>query len=323
MRDNVRLIETSATRRYAGSFLLDDLQIDVRARSIRRRRIRRSPTGSSVLTGRSRAGTRGALRRAVHGRAAGADEGGDRGLKRIRAAHPDFVILNGDIVDTGYRRTSRWPRAPGGRRLRPREGGRAAESGPKRCRTTCRQPRVVRDRQLERVEGAVRRALSVLRPQGRALILLNSTRGTLRGSDWDQLPMPRARCTARRRTRRSRTSSCRAPPDQGSGPDRGEPARRPQRGGADRAPAERLRRDDRKGRGAHGLPRPDRQRAPGRRRPVHGVAVVGQVTLRHAGPRRLTGWVRSASTRAPRIAGCAPTCARSRSRSRSRDRTRW
>src|SRR5262249_24387374 len=102
--DNVRLIATAATRLYKGSFLIDDLQIDVPSEIdppapdplLADRLI--SPDGS--LDGKF---TYAALSDAQFTAAQPElTKVAIAALKRIRAQHPDFLILNGDIVDTGY-----------------------------------------------------------------------------------------------------------------------------------------------------------------------------------------------------------------------------
>jgi hypothetical protein len=102
--DNVRLIETAATKLYKGSFLLDDLEVDVPSEID-------APAPDPLLAdrlispdGNLAAAWSFAALSDVQFTAASPEltKVAIAALERIRATHPDFVVLNGDIVDTGY-----------------------------------------------------------------------------------------------------------------------------------------------------------------------------------------------------------------------------
>ena len=127
--DNVRLIETVATRQYKGSFILDDLEVDVPSEIA-------TPAPDAPLADRfiSADGsldadwTFAALSDVQFTAAAPAlTKVAIAALKRIRAQHPDFVVLNGDIVDTGFAADVALAKQhAGGRRVRPDRLRRAA-----------------------------------------------------------------------------------------------------------------------------------------------------------------------------------------------------
>ncbi len=191
--DNVRLIETSATRRYAGSFLLDDLQIDVPSEidppapdpPLADRLI--SPDGSV-------SGWNFAALSDVQFTAAQPEltKVAIAALKRIRAAHPDFVILNGDIVDTGYPEDIALAKSTleaGGCDLV--KAGEQPNPGPDEvpCYYVPGNHESFGTDNLNAWKAQFGAPYRYFDHKGVRFILLNSTRGTLRGSDWDQLPM--------------------------------------------------------------------------------------------------------------------------------------
>ena len=102
--DNVRLIETAAARQYKGSFVLDDLEVEVPSDIA-------TPAAEAPLAdrlidadGTIDADWSFAALSDVQFTAAAPDLSrvAIAALKRIRTHDPDFVVLNGDIVDTGY-----------------------------------------------------------------------------------------------------------------------------------------------------------------------------------------------------------------------------
>ncbi len=143
--DNVRLIETAAARQYKGSFILDDLEVDVPSEI-------ETPAAEAPLADRlidadgelpTDADWTFAALSDVQFTAAAPDlsQVAVAALKRIRTHNPDFVVLNGDIVDTGYQADVDAGQADArGRRLRPGRDRRARRAhrghGARAC--TCR-----------------------------------------------------------------------------------------------------------------------------------------------------------------------------------------
>src|SRR5262249_7772800 len=103
--DNVRLIETAAAKLYKGSFIVDDLEVEVPSQI-------QTPAPDPLLADRlitptgdlSGSDWTFATLSDVQFTAAAPDlsKVAVAALKRIRTHHPDFVVLNGDIVDTGF-----------------------------------------------------------------------------------------------------------------------------------------------------------------------------------------------------------------------------
>jgi Phosphodiester glycosidase/Calcineurin-like phosphoesterase/Collagen triple helix repeat (20 copies) len=196
--DNVRFIETAAARLYRGSLVIDDLEVDV---------------PSEVQTPADAPLKRDALISA-DGRL---PTGGDRfqfatlsdvqftaanqemvpvaiqSLRRIRAQRPDFVVLNGDIVDTGYPADVALAR-----RVLTDGGCNLVEAGrpvPAPTANTVPCYYVPGNHESYGTDNLVPWSAEFGRPfgtfdhKGTRVVLLNSTRGTLRGSDFAQLPM--------------------------------------------------------------------------------------------------------------------------------------
>ena len=119
-------------------------------------------------------------------------------LKRMRAQHPDFVVLNGDIVDTGYPADialAKQTLEAGGCDL--------VASGPPNAPSGDRVPCLYvpgnhesyGTDDLDAWKAVFGSPYRTFDHKGVRFVLLNSTRGTLRGSDWTQLPMLRERST--------------------------------------------------------------------------------------------------------------------------------
>src|SRR5690606_21923190 len=105
--DNVRFIETAAARQYRGSLVLDDLTVDVpsEVETPAEPPLERDPLidADGVLPS---GGERFQFATLSDVQFTAANQEmvpvAIQALKRIRAQRPDFVVLNGDIVDTGY-----------------------------------------------------------------------------------------------------------------------------------------------------------------------------------------------------------------------------
>jgi hypothetical protein len=192
--DDVRLIETAATKLYKGSFLLDDLEIDVpsaidapAAAPLQADRLI-SPDGK--LSG---AWSFAALSD-VQFTAAQPEltKVAIAALKRIRATRPDFVVLNGDIVDTGYPEDVALAKATlqaGGCDLV--KAGEQPDPGPDQvpCYYVPGNHESYGTDNLDAWKAQFGTPYRTFDHAGVRFVLLNSTRGTLRGSDWAQLPM--------------------------------------------------------------------------------------------------------------------------------------
>jgi hypothetical protein len=196
--DNVRLIETAAARQYRGSFVLDDLQVDVPSAidtppepPLQSDRLidadGRLPTGgdrfqfATLSDVQFTAANQELVPVAI------------AALKRIRAQRPDFVILNGDIVDTGFQADVELAK-----RVLTDGGCNLVEAGqpaPAPTATTVPCYYVPGNHEsygtddLDVWKTQFGRPYGTFDHKGTRFVLLNSTRGTLRGSDFAQLPM--------------------------------------------------------------------------------------------------------------------------------------
>ena len=235
--DNVRLIETAAAKLYKGSFIIDDLEVDVPSEIA-------TPPAEAPLADRliDADGTLDAdwtfaALSDVQFTAAAPDLSrvAIAALKRIRAHHPDFVVLNGDIVDTGYPAdvalAKQTLEAGGCDLVESRRPGRA-DRGHRPVPVRPGQPRVLRHRQPQRVEGRLRRPVPDVRPQGRALRPAQhrpAARSAARTTRSCRCCSDALDDAAGRRVGQAR-GGLRPPPDQRPGPGRRQPARRPQGG---------------------------------------------------------------------------------------------
>ena len=196
--DNVRFIETAAARQYRGSLTIDDLEVDVPSAieppaepPLRRDRLidadGRLPAGgdrfqfATLSDVQFTAANQEMVPVAI------------QALKRIRAQRPDFVVLNGDIVDTGYPADVELARrvlTDGGCELV--EAGRPA---PEPTASTVPCYYVPGNHEsygtdnLDAWSAQFGRPFGTFDHKGTRVVLLNSTRGSLRGSDFAQLPM--------------------------------------------------------------------------------------------------------------------------------------
>ncbi len=196
--DNVRFIETAAARQYRGSLVVDDLTVDVPSEietpaepPLEADRIvdadGRLPTGGDRF--------QFATLSDVQFTAANQElvPVATAALKRIRAQRPDFVVLNGDIVDTGYQADVELARrvlTDGGCQLV--EAGTAppaptANTVP--CYYVPGNHESYGTDNLNAWSSQFGRPYGTFDHKGTRFVLLNSTRGTLRGSDFAQLPM--------------------------------------------------------------------------------------------------------------------------------------
>ncbi|MDW5593378.1 phosphodiester glycosidase family protein [Conexibacter stalactiti] len=200
--DNVRFIETAAARQYRGSLVIDDLQVDVPSEI-------ETPAEPPLQADRLID---------ADGRLPAA--GGERfefatlsdiqftaanqelvpvtaaAMKRIRAQRPDFVVLNGDIVDTGYQADVELAR-----RVLTEAGCNLVEAGtPAPAPTANTVPcyyvpgnhESYGTDNLNAWKSQFGRPYGTFDHKGTRVVLLNSTRGSLRGSDYDQLPLLQA-----------------------------------------------------------------------------------------------------------------------------------
>ena len=238
---------------------------------------------------------------------------------------PDLVVLNGDITDRGCAGRPR-PRPPDarGRRLRPGPG-RRQRRGRRRPRTRSRACYVPGNHesygtaQPDALDRRVRRSRTA-RSTTRARASSCST-ATLRhvarlglGAAADAAG---GAATPRPTTPRSSRHGLRPPPGRRPGPGDASPARRPQRGRADREAADRLPREPARAWmvGSHAQ---IANVAPRRGRAVHGAPVVAasRRTARRTAAASRAGCA-AASTAQRRSSGSRPTCARSRSQRHS------
>ncbi len=193
--DNVRLIETAAARQYKGSFILDDLEVEVPSEIA-------SPAPEPPLADRLISAD-GTLENADWTFAALSDvqftaaapelaKVGIAALKRIRTQHPDFVVLNGDIVDTGFPADialAKQTLEAGGCDL-VESGAPPAPSGDTvPCLYVPGNHESYGTDNLDAWKAVFGSPYRTFDHKGVRFVLLNSTRGTLRGSDWAQLPM--------------------------------------------------------------------------------------------------------------------------------------
>ena len=196
--DNVRFIETAAARQYRGSLVIDDLEVDVPSdvETPAEPPLERDPlidADGRLPTGGGR--FQFATLSDVQFTAANQElvPVAIAALKRIRAQRPDFVVLNGDVVDTGY---------PADVELAKRvltDGGcnlvEAGQPAPAPTANTVPCYYVPGNHEsygtdnLDAWKAQFGRPYGVFDHKGTRVVLLNSTRGSLRGSDFDQLPM--------------------------------------------------------------------------------------------------------------------------------------
>ncbi|MBE2320134.1 phosphodiester glycosidase family protein [Solirubrobacter sp. CPCC 204708] len=193
--DNVRLIETSAAKQYKGSFILDDLEVEVPAEIA-------TPAAEAAPADRlvsrdgdlSDANWTFAALSDVQFTAAAPDLSrvAIAALKRIRQHNPDFVVLNGDIVDTGYQADvdlAKQTLEAGGCDMveTGAPGTPTADTVP--CLYVPGNHESYGTDNLNAWKAVFGDPYRTFDHKGVRFVLLNSTRGTFRGSDYAQLPM--------------------------------------------------------------------------------------------------------------------------------------
>ena len=192
--DNVRLIETAAAKQYKGSFVLDDLEVEVPSDIA-------TPAAEAPLADRLidadgdiEADWNFAALSDVQFTAAAPDLSrvAIAALKRIRTHNPDFVVLNGDIVDTGYAADvdlAKQTLEAGGCDLveSGAPGNPTANTVP--CLYVPGNHESYGTDNLNAWKAVFGDPYRTFDHKGVRFVLLNSTRGTFRGSDYAQLPM--------------------------------------------------------------------------------------------------------------------------------------
>jgi hypothetical protein len=196
--DNVRFIETAAAKQYRGSLVIDDLTVDVPSEietpaepPLERDRLIDAdgvlPAGgerfqfATLSDVQFTAANQEMVPVAI------------QALKRIRAQRPAFVVLNGDIVDTGYPADVELAR-----RVLTDGGCQLVEAGtapPAPTANTVPCYYVPGNHESYGTDNLNAWSAEFGRPfgsfdhKGTRVVLLNSTRGSLRGSSFAQLPL--------------------------------------------------------------------------------------------------------------------------------------
>lgn len=195
--DNVRLIETAAARQYKGSFILDDLEVEVPSEIA-------TPAAEAPLADRLidadgdlDADWSFAALSDVQFTAAAPDlsKVAIAALKRIRTHKPDFVVLNGDIVDTGYPADvalAKQTLEAGGCDMVETGAPSAPTADTVPCLYVPGNHESYGTDTLDAWKSVFGASYRTFDHKGVRFVLLNSTRGTLRGSDYAQLPMLQA-----------------------------------------------------------------------------------------------------------------------------------
>ncbi len=188
-------------------------------------------------------------------------------LNRIRATNADLVVLNGDITDLGGvadLKLARQTLETGGCDLIRVGAGEDSDPNTIPCYYVPGNHEsytAAGQGTLDNFVAEFGQPYRTFDHKGTRFILLNSTLGNLRSSDFAQLPMlKQALDTAATDDRDRQRDGVRAPPDERSGRARRVAAHRPHRGPADREAPDGLPRGVRQGRRDGRLARADRQR---------------------------------------------------------------
>jgi hypothetical protein len=221
-------------------------------------------------------------------------------IERIRKTNPDLIVLNGDITDNGAAEDvalARTTLEQGGCQLIPLSStiGKDDTPAPTADKTPCyyvpgnhESYRAGAQGDLAPFIAQFGQPYGTFDHNGTRFVLLASSYGTLRSTNWAQMPMLQAALDDAKTNPAVKNVMVFAhhPVDDPAETDASQLGDR-----GEVALVEKLLSDFRQhvqqGRVDGRLARADRRRAPHRGRPVHGAALLGQGPVRHAGSRRL------------------------------------